>query len=99
MGENSQTSHYPDIQMWTRERLENTLGALFESGFEIEQEPEDSRSLATQSCLQILYERHAECIAENNRRQQPHQKECPQCDCCLTSDGNCASQPWHLKDV
>lgn len=61
-------SHFKNIQSWSNSKLEDMLGSVFEEGFEIEQEPEESRSESTKNYLKTLYEKHAECIEESNRR-------------------------------
>lgn len=60
--------HYPDIESWPDEKLSVKLSIIFEDGYETEQEPEQNRSEWTKNYLKVLYEKHAECIEETNRR-------------------------------
>ena len=61
--------HYADIQNWSDAKLFDITGAVFEDGFETEQEgPEESRSQWTRDYLVALHEKHDECIKETNRR-------------------------------
>ncbi len=61
-------THFTDIELWPDSKLEDIDVGIVESGLEAEQIPAIHRSDSEKTALAVLYEKHAECTTEWNRR-------------------------------